>query len=62
MKFREPKMTKRTIDYQFYSHKSLKAINVLDMPAEGALDHEVGNPCVNHPSDHYAICVNYEFI
>jgi hypothetical protein len=52
MKFREPKMTKRTIDYVFCSN-SLKVDGALDAPAEGDVDQYIGNPAFNHPSDHY---------
>lgn len=57
MKFREPKMTKRIIDYHFYS--GLTCVGALDMPKEEDLNQEVGNPCADHPSDHYAMCYRY---
>jgi hypothetical protein len=58
MKFREPEMTKRVIDYVFAS-PSLTVCGGLDAPAEKDIDQHVGNPVFNHPSDHYAQA--YEF-
>jgi len=59
MKFREPKMTKRIIDYVFASPE-LEVSGALDAPAEEDIDQYIGNPAFNHPSDHYAQA--YSFI
>ena len=54
MKFREPKMTKRTIDYVFCSKRSMKVLGALDAPDDANVDQYIGNPALDHPSDHYA--------
>ena len=54
-KFREKEgYVKRTIDYIFIS-KGLKVVNGLSLP--DVVDEEMGNPCENHPSDHYGLLI-----
>jgi len=55
---------KRTIDYifmaknEFYESNDVAITEFLDpgdLEKENLLNNEIGNPCPNHPSDHYSI-------
>ena len=52
-------MCSRVIDYIFF--KGVKGIKGgLKMPFPDKMDHYMGNPCKDHPSDHYALCFDVE--
>ena len=55
---------KRTIDYIFMAQNDYyknnkcmitQCLDPSDLEVEGLLNHIIGNPCPNHPSDHYSI-------
>ena len=57
---KEPEGKKRTIDYVFYKSSTtggnpLKPIGYYALPKTEDIFEEIGNPCINYPSDHYAI-------
>jgi len=54
-------MIKRTIDYCFISPNTLDVVGALDIPRDKDILHDVGNPCYNHPSDHYALAFKFAF-
>ena len=65
-KFREKEgWVKRTIDYiyvaknDYYNkHGGVQIIEYLDpgdVEKDGLINNDIGNPCPNHPSDHYSI-------
>ena len=57
-KYREKEgMKKRVIDYCFHVHA--KHVGALSMPAGSDIDEYMGNPCKNHPSDHYSLVNDY---
>ena len=60
-KYREESgFVKRTIDYMFVAKNEWLEKNKIDVlayitPENVPLDTDIGNPCVNHPSDHYSL-------
>lgn len=55
-KFRESSgMLKHVIDYVFFKGID-KVEGGLSMPVDDKIDQFMGNPCKDHPSDHYALC------
>jgi hypothetical protein len=55
-KYREAEgMKKRVIDYVLLKG-GVSAVGNLDMPDEEDIDAHMGNPCKDHPSDHYSLC------
>jgi endonuclease/exonuclease/phosphatase (EEP) superfamily protein YafD len=62
VKFRESHgMCSRVIDYVFF--RGVEGIKGgLKMPASDKIDHHMGNPCKDHPSDHYALCFDVKLM
>jgi len=64
-KYREKEgWVKRTIDYIFMARNDYyntnkctisECLDPSDVEKEGLLNMDIGNPCPNHPSDHYSI-------
>ena len=55
-KYRESEgMKKRVIDFVLVK-AGVKVVGQLDMPVQEDIDSHMGNPCKNHPSDHYSLC------
>jgi len=55
LKYRESSgMVSRVIDYVFFRGADIKG--GLKMPTADKIDQYMGNPCKDHPSDHYALC------
>ena len=61
---------KRTIDYIFIAKNDYfnennvsvsEYLNPADLQKEDLLNNEVGNPCPNHPSDHYSLGYKINF-
>lgn len=50
----------RVIDYVFYRGDNIRVTGYLGLPKCDKIDQDIGNPAVNHPSDHYAIAFKYE--
>ena len=52
-------MKKRVIDYVFCGKNTLKVVGALDVPREKNMLQDIGNPCFDHPSDHYALAYKF---
>ena len=66
-KYRDDTAIKRTIDYiflaenKYFNDKKVIVTEMLDpqdLETENLLNEEMGNPCENHPSDHYSLGYN----
>ena len=65
LKFRKKEgWVKRTIDYIFIAKNNYfknndisigSYIDTKDLENNGLINNDIGNPCENHPSDHYSI-------
>ena len=52
----------RTIDYVFIKKDKIKVVGYLEMPESSNIDSYMGNPCKNHPSDHYSLVFDLKMI
>jgi len=50
-----------TLDYIWYTKKALRALAVLDMPAQACLKEEIGLPSKKFPSDHLPLFCKFKF-
>ena len=59
-KYREPHgMTVRVIDYVFQN--MFEVMGYLALPESDLIDKFMGNPCKDHPSDHYSLAFDLTF-
>jgi len=65
---REPRCTnlthefEGTLDYVWYTKKSLRPLSVLDIPPHSCLKEEIGLPSKKFPSDHLPLLCKFKFL
>jgi len=57
---KKPKLTKRTIDYIYFTTSDFELKRLLEIPLDSEFP-TVGLPSLNHPSDHLPLMVELEF-